>query len=567
MLLATLAAQADVEISTTNFPDVKFRDYMLSLYPQGYMTTDQVNNLTELDVRNKGIENLKGVELLTGLKVLDCSNNRIVSLDLKMNTELTSLTCWNNNLYVLNVNNNPNLTFLACNDNKLSTLKLTMLSKLEKLYCFNNQLTSINWPTPATSALEIINCSNNQLTSLVVNNYRNLTTINAQNNLSLSGVNCAFNAMTTLDLTGCTAMKQLWCYYNSNLTGITGLADCTGLTVFVFDNCSFSSIDLVPFTKLTFLNCCNNQLTSLDLSTLTALQKFYCRGNQISSLDLSGKTDLQEVYCENNRLGSLNVGGCTSLRVLDCFNNQFLSTITSLTDCKALTQIDCGNCIIDNLDGITRLTNLHSLIANNNRLTEFWASGMSTLYNINLEDNIYLTKIWALDNPVLNTLRCSNCPSLTQLVCSRNDLSWLDVSGCTSLVDCTCYLNHITDEGMTTLVNSLPKRSADSPGELFVYYKANENNLMTDAQIAIAQRKNWQSKKYNGYVWETMTVSLLVDVNGDGTMSISDVSALIDLILTGNTAVEANPGADVDFDGEITVKDVTDLIDMILNGN
>ena len=470
-------------------------------------------------------------------------------------------------MLVLNVNNNPNLTFLACNDNRLSTLKLTLLSKLEKLYCFNNQLTSINLPTAATSALEIINCSNNQFMSLVINNYRNLTTINAQNNLSLTGVNCAFNALTTLDLTGCTAMKQLWCYYNSNLSGITGLADCTGLTMFVLDNCSFSSLDLEPFTKLTFLNCSNNQLTSLDLSTLTALQKFYCRGNQISSLDLSGKADLQEVYCDNNRLGSLNIGGCTALRVLDCFNNQFLSTITNLTNCTALTQINCGNCIIDNLDGITRLTNLHSLIANNNRLTEFWASGMNTLYNLNLEDNNYLTKIWALNNPVLNTLSCRNCPSLKQLVCTRNDLSWLDVSGCAFLVDCTCYLNHIADEGMTTLVNSLPKRSADAPGELFVYYKANENNVMTDAQIAIAQRKNWQSKKYNGYVWDIMTVSLLVDVDGDGTMTIGDVSALVDLILRGTVSVEDYPAADVDFDGEITVKDVTDLIDLILNGD
>ena len=52
MLLVTLAAQADVEINTTNFPDVKFRNYMLSLYPEGYMTTEQVKDLTELNVQN-----------------------------------------------------------------------------------------------------------------------------------------------------------------------------------------------------------------------------------------------------------------------------------------------------------------------------------------------------------------------------------------------------------------------------------------------------------------------------------------------------------------------------------
>ena len=73
VLLAALTAHADIDINTTNFPDVNFRNHMLSLYSEGYMTTDQVNNLTELDVRNKNIQSLQGVELLTGLKVLDCS--------------------------------------------------------------------------------------------------------------------------------------------------------------------------------------------------------------------------------------------------------------------------------------------------------------------------------------------------------------------------------------------------------------------------------------------------------------------------------------------------------------
>ena len=52
------------------------------------------------------------------------------------------------------------------------------------------------------------------------------------------------------------------------------------------------------------------------------------------------------------------------------------------------------------------------------------------------------------------------------------------------------------------------------------------------------------------------------DVNGDGEVGISDVNALIDMILSGNTAAPA----DVDGDGEIGIADVNALIDIILTG-
>ena len=54
------------------------------------------------------------------------------------------------------------------------------------------------------------------------------------------------------------------------------------------------------------------------------------------------------------------------------------------------------------------------------------------------------------------------------------------------------------------------------------------------------------------------------DVDGDGHITIGDVSDLIDMILSGNATVEDCPAADVDGDGRITIGDVSDLIDSIL---
>jgi hypothetical protein len=54
------------------------------------------------------------------------------------------------------------------------------------------------------------------------------------------------------------------------------------------------------------------------------------------------------------------------------------------------------------------------------------------------------------------------------------------------------------------------------------------------------------------------------DVNKDGTVSIADVTDLIDYLLTdGATDIDAD-AADIDKDGEISISDITALVDYLL---
>ena len=54
------------------------------------------------------------------------------------------------------------------------------------------------------------------------------------------------------------------------------------------------------------------------------------------------------------------------------------------------------------------------------------------------------------------------------------------------------------------------------------------------------------------------------DVNGDGQVTIADVTTLIDMLLgAGNTGGYYTPG-DVNMDSHVTIADVTALIDMLL---
>ena len=76
---------------------------------------------------------------------------------------------------------------------------------------------------------------------------------------------------------------------------------------------------------------------------------------------------------------------------------------------------------------------------------------------------------------------------------------------------------------------------------------------------------------YNGSVAKNIDVVISKpavtrgDVNGDSSVNISDVTALIDLLLGGSTI--SNPAADCNQDGSVNISDVTALIDYLLSNH
>ena len=78
---------------------------------------------------------------------------------------------------------------------------------------------------------------------------------------------------------------------------LTGIEDFVSLTDL---NCAYndiSSLELSTNTALTTLNCSVNLISSLDLSTNIALAIIDCNCNLLSSLDLSENTALTKLNC------------------------------------------------------------------------------------------------------------------------------------------------------------------------------------------------------------------------------------------------------------------------------
>ena len=403
-----------VMINSTNFPDANFRNYLLSLYPDGYLTQYDIANMTSLNVSNKGISNMKGIEYFTALKELRCWANSFTSLNLNSNTELTYLDCAPNS--------------------SLTSLNVSNCSKLQTVYCYSTALTG-----------------------LTITGKPNLTRLDCHNCTSLKFIYCYNDNLTTLNVTGCTALERLDCYYNYNLAEITGLGDCTAITYLDCEDCAITDLSAV--------------------NSMTNLEKLYCRNNKISTLTLNYKPNLSFV----------RVSGNPNLTTLRCSGNSQLSSVY--------------------------------------------------LYN---------------------------CPALESAWINMNNLSSLDLSGCTSLNNLSIWQNHISGNNMTNLVNSLPTVPGSIPGEIAVLDNVDEGNVITDAQVLTAKRKNWVCLRWTGSSWARIDVPMPGDVDGDGVVNIADVTALIDILLSGGT-VPAN--ADVDDDGVVNIADVTALIDMLLSGN
>ena len=465
-----------------NFPDENFLNYLLSLYPKGYLTKEELQARTKLYVNGLNISHLTGIQLFTALEVLDCSNNNLTSLNLAGLNNLMTLSCLNNKFTTLSVTDLPKLTTMNASNNTLLT----------KLWCYNNILTDLY--VNGCTQLQYIDCSGNDLTSL-----------NVSQCTQLNGLYCNNNQIQRLNLDGCSQLETLNCQYNNLLT----------------------------FT----------------ITGKTKLKNLYIDGNQF----------LQTLYCYDNALTNFTFSGCDYLQYLDCHNN----ALTALPASNAAPQLRNLYCQNNALTMLNVPDQLQTLDCSNNKLTFLNLISYPHLTSLKVAGNTEMTTLKCYEG-ALTTLDVTGCTSLQALHCQMNQLTSLNVSTCTQLKELKCYRNNIGQTAMTALVNGMVNRNSTTAGSLNVLHNTEEQNVFDNSHVIAARAKNWTPYKYSNSTWIEITANLIGDVNGDGNVNISDVTYLIDLLLSNGAAPAA---ADVNGDGSVNISDVTYLIDLLLSGH
>ncbi len=437
-----------------------------------------------LNLINKGIVDLSGMEYFTGLQTLDISRNPLTSADFSMlpalralsvnenpltslnvaqNAQLLQLYCTKTNLTAVNVSQNtalqalyvagnsnfsslnlagnPNLTTLECNNSALRSLDLSANPALLMLYCGNNPLSNLD--LSGNPLLQVLSCENSQLATLdlsrnpklfsVICAQNSLSALNTRQNPDLQALVCTENNITTLDLSANTKLTTLLCGQN-DLTDLTLTANTALQRLDCYEN-ELTALNLGDNTNLENLDCHGNQIAVLDVNPLTKLQLFNCSGNLLTALNISQNVQLRELRCAHNQLTTLNRTQNDLLMYLDISYNRLPSE-------AALIGPGYGTVIFEpQTPGGTDITaqfvdpNLLAAVRN--------ALGKAENARITAEECAFVETLDLSGCGIANLAGLENFPRLKTLHCADNQLTSISLSAFPDLVTLDCSGNRL----------------------------------------------------------------------------------------------------------------------------
>ncbi len=129
----------EVDDVCTTMDDSNFMKYCYDKFDvnhDGKVSMQEAAAVKSMDCSYKYITSLKGIQYFTSITSLECTNNKLTTLDVSKNAALEKLDVLENLLTTLDVSKNTALKVLDCSNNKLTTLDVSKNAALEKLYCF-----------------------------------------------------------------------------------------------------------------------------------------------------------------------------------------------------------------------------------------------------------------------------------------------------------------------------------------------------------------------------------------------------------------------------------------------
>ena len=119
--------------------------------------TSNIDRVDFLDVNDRGIHDLTGIEGFSSLSFLRCYDNELTYLDVSKNLVLARLYCYRNSLLGLDLSQNTSLVIVLCQGNDLTILNVnngnnSMIQKIDSR--FNDlQFIQVDSPSDANNGL------------------------------------------------------------------------------------------------------------------------------------------------------------------------------------------------------------------------------------------------------------------------------------------------------------------------------------------------------------------------------------------------------------------------------
>ena len=323
-----------------HIPDTNLRAAIaeaLGKSPSAPITAEEMERLKRLEARNRGIQDLTGLQFAINLDDLVLDTNQISDL-----SPLASLT----NLRRLGFRDNPvpdispvrnltNLTHLAFPRTLVSDLSpLARLINLEDLW-FNAEGAKISDLSPLAGLinLKLIHAGGHSISDLSP-----LAGLTKLEHLYLPGSHIS----DLTPLAGLTRLKELYLHHQDVISDISPLAGLTGLERLNLEDNSISDLSpLAGLTNLKWLNLVVNDISDVSpLVSLTNLTWLKVGRDNISDLSpLARLTGLKELYLPECEISDISpLAGLIGLERLSLQHNNIsdLSPLARLTNLKWL---------------------------------------------------------------------------------------------------------------------------------------------------------------------------------------------------------------------------------------
>jgi len=311
---------------------------------------------------------------------LDLSKQNLEGhLDLSDFTNIEELDCSGNKLTSLNINNCFKLKILDCKENQLSDLDLINCQQLKKLNCGCNYLKEFDYSNLNTDKLVSLDISNNNLSSqdcLIFSSFINTSWLRIGNRYYRERINKgiynrfhgnleSFRGLDKLSLLDiCNTdiigniedlpydVNQVYCSTQERPESLVQVI-AKQLEPFLIDE-GFGSHTIkknaqtwlnkhYPLEKRSEIKKININLKKmvggLNLVDFVNLEKLKCGGNSLTNLDVSKNIKLTKLDCHDCFLSELDISNCFNLEKLNCSYNQ-LTNIPLPPNPKKITHLN-----------------------------------------------------------------------------------------------------------------------------------------------------------------------------------------------------------------------------------
>ena len=339
--------------ATVRIPDPNLRTAVaeaLGKGPNAPITAEEMARLGRLDVPNRGIQDLTGIQFATNLSRLNLRHNQISDISpLAGLINLRELWLHNNLVSDISpVRGLINLTHLEFAHNQVSDMSpvrgLTNLTHLD----FDDTLVFDISPVRGLINLTHLEFDHNQVPDIsFVRNLTNLTYLEFDDTLvsDLSPVAGLIN----LETLG---------FSHKNLSDLSPLAGLINLkTIFSWGNSISDLSPLAGLTKLEIINFCGGNISDLTpLAGLTGLKELYLAGEEVSDISpLAGLTGLTRLGLENNDISDISfLARLTNLKWINLSHND-ISDVSPIMGLTNLTWLNVGENQISNLSLLEEL--------------------------------------------------------------------------------------------------------------------------------------------------------------------------------------------------------------------